>query len=117
MELIAGFVGAEVDSVTHAVTPKIGWMVCAAENTEDIALNSLKKMNEPDRLGGIYIRVKEVPEMLAQLKHINTLHLVFTDEIVLPDWMDDLTIDNLIIADEKKLSEKEKENIRQRTTR
>ena len=114
MELIAGFVGAEVDKVTHAVTPKIGWMVCTTDDNEATHLKALQRMNEPGSMLGIHIRVKEVPEILAQLEHIHTLHLVFTDEIVLPDWMDSLTIDELIIANGDKLSDTEKETIRQR---
>ena len=114
MELIAGFVGAEVDTVTRAITPKIGWMVCTTDDNETTHLEALQRMNDPGSLLGIHIRVKEVPEILAQLGHIHTLHLVFTDEIVLPDWMDSLTIDELIIANEDKLSDTEKETIRQR---
>ena len=114
MELIAGFVGAEVDTVTRAITPKIGWMVCTTDDNETTHLKALQRMNDPGSLLGIHIRVKEVPEILAQLEHIHKLHLVFTDEIVLPDWMDSLTIDELIIADEDKLSDAEKETIRQR---
>lgn len=114
MELIAGFVGAEVDTVTRAITPKIGWMVCTTDNNETTHLEALQRMNDPGSLLGIHIRVKEVPEILAQLEHIHKLHLVFTDEIVLPDWMDSLTIDELIIANEDKLSDTEKETIRQR---
>ena len=34
MELTAGFVGVEMDSVTGAMTPKIGWMVRLADNPE-----------------------------------------------------------------------------------
>ncbi len=114
MELTAGFVGAEVDKVTHAVTPKIGWMICTTDDNEATHLKALQGMNKPDSMLGIHIRVKEVPEILAQIGHIHTLHLVFTDEIVLPDWMDSLTIDELIIADGDKLSDAEKETIRQR---
>jgi hypothetical protein len=114
MELIAGFVGAEVDTVTRAITPKIGWMVCTTDDNETTHLEALQRMNDPGSLLGIHIRVKEVPEILAQLEHIHKLHLVFTDEIVLPDWMDSLTIDELIIADGDKLSDTEKETIRQR---
>ncbi len=113
MELMAGFVGAEVDTLTHAITPKMGWLVRMTESSDDI-LTQWKKMDQEGSIMGIHIRVKEVPEMLAQLKHIRQLHLVFTDKIVLPDWMDNLTIDQLIIADERKLTESEKDSIRQR---
>ena len=34
MELVAGFVGVEMDSATGAMTPKIGWMVRFADNPE-----------------------------------------------------------------------------------
>ena len=48
----------------------------------------------------------EVPEMLSQLKHIKTLELVFTGKVVLPEWMDKLTIDNFTIRGEMTEAEK-----------
>lgn len=92
MELVAGYIGAEVDSKTHALTPKMGWMVRQTESDEKI-VEKLKEMAEKDSFDGIDLRVNRVPEHLAQLKHIKKLTLTFTDKIVLPEWMDKIQID------------------------
>ena len=108
MELWAGFVGYEVDSITYTITPKIGWFARAADKDEAI----LQDLRERDKNLGISIRVKEVPEILAKLKHIRRLNLRFTGAVVLPDWMDQLIIQEFSISG--KLSEQEKEAIRKR---
>jgi hypothetical protein len=36
MELIAGFIGAEEDTTTNTVTPKIGWLVRQTEENEGV---------------------------------------------------------------------------------
>lgn len=102
MELWAGFVGAQVDTACNVLTPKMGWIVRVAESDDD-TLNELKKNNNG---WGLHIRVQEVPEMLSQLKHIKTLELVFTGKVVLPEWMDKLTIDNFTIRGEMTEAEK-----------
>lgn len=109
MELWAGFIGAKVDTTNNILTPKIGWLVRVAEG-DDYTLNKLKKNNENGR--GIELRIKEVPEMLSQLGYIKSLRLVFTDKVVLPEWMDNMTIDEFIISG--KMTEEEKANIRKR---
>ena len=93
MELWAGFIGAEEDTVTNTITPKIGWLVRQTESDDDV-LNDMKKKDED---WGIELRVREVPEILSRLEHIKRLTLVFTDEVVLPDWFYRLTIDRLRI--------------------
>ena len=108
MELTAGFIGAEVDTIANMVTPKIGWLVNVSKSDEDI-LQSLRNQDEDF---GIEIRVKDVPEILAKLNHIKRLHIEFTDTVILPEWLDNITIDNFII--EGKLSEAEKEKIKTR---
>ena len=102
MELWAGFIGAKVDKKNHMVTPKIGWLVRVSQDEQD-QLNQLKKDNEN---GWIHLRVQDVPEMLSQLGHIKSLHLVFTGVVVLPKWMDKLTIDRLTIEGNMTNSEK-----------
>ena len=92
MELVAGYIGTEVDTKTHALTPKMGWIVRQTEDDEKI-LEKLKEMAEKDSFDGIDLRVNRVPEHLAKLKHIKRLTLTFTDKVVLPEWMDKIKID------------------------
>ena len=108
MELWAGFIGAQEDKKTNMVTPKIGWMVRVTETDEE-TLKQLKKLNNE---WGINLRVKEVPEVLKQLKHIKSLELEFTDEVTLPDWFFDADIESLTIRG--KMSEKIREKLKNR---
>lgn len=108
MELWAGFIGAKVDKEKNMVTPNVGWLVRVAESDDDI-LKELKKNNND---WGIHLRIQEVPELLSQLGHIKLLHLVFTDKVVLPKWMDKLSIDQFTI--EGKMTEAEKMAIKKR---
>ena len=87
--------------------PKIGWLVRI--NDEESTLNDLQKKNEK---GAIRLRIKEVPTVLAQLGHIKRLILDFTDKVVLPTWMDKLTIENLTISGT--MTEEEKAEIQKR---
>lgn len=107
MELWAGFIGAKVDTMSNMLTPVVGWLVREVESDDD-TLNEFKKNNDY----GIHLRVKEVPEILSRLDHITDLHLVFTDKVVLPEWMDRMVIDHLTIEGE--MAETEKAAIRQR---
>ena len=108
MELWAGFIGAECDTASTMMTPKMGWLVRVAESDED-TLNELKEKNTDY---GIHLRVQEVPEVLSRLKHIKRLELVFTGKVVLPEWMDKLTIDRFTVEGE--MSDSEKAAIRKR---
>lgn len=108
MELWAGFIGAQVDTLSNTLTPKMGWLVRLTESDEE-TLNKLKK---EDNDWGIELRIQEVPEILSRLKHINSLNLVFTGKVNLPAWMDDMAIDNFQI--EGDMTEKEKATIIQR---
>lgn len=110
MELLAGFIGAEEISKTHALRPKIGWMVRSSEKDEENTLRELNQRNEKEE--GINIRVKEVPEILAKLQHIKVLEISFTDRIVLPEWMDSMKIDHLKVSG--RISKKEEKALQQR---
>ena len=92
MELWAGFMGAEIDTLSNMLTPKIGWMVTYQD--KDLTPENLKKSAEKE---GLTLVIKEVPEVLATMKHIKWLKLKFTDEVVIPDWFYQLKIDKLII--------------------
>ena len=109
MELWAGFIGAEEDLSTNTLRPKIGWLVRKAETDEDL-LKELQKKNET---GSIHLRVKNVPEVLSELGHINRLTLDFTDhKVILPEWLEKVSIGDFIIKG--KVSEEEEETIKKR---
>ncbi|MBP5376147.1 MAG: DUF4419 domain-containing protein, partial [Bacteroidaceae bacterium] len=99
LQLIAGFIGTEVDTVTHALTPKMGWVVRQMEDDEKL-LENLKKIDQKNDFYGIELRVNKVPEILAKLPHIKRLTLNFTDEVEIPEWFYDLKIDNLKLEGE-----------------
>ncbi len=99
MQLVAGFIGTEVDTLTHALKPKLGWVVRQMENNESIA-KRLEKMDSESSLFGIELRVNKVPEHLSLLPHIKRLFLHFTDKVELPEWFYHLQIDNLRINGE-----------------
>lgn len=103
MQLWAGFIGAEADTLTNTMTPKIGWMVRVSE-TDDEVLNKMKK---DDEVMGINLRVREVPPILKRLQHIHNLHLEFTDAVVLPDWLDKIAIDYFTIKGKMAQAEKD----------
>ena len=107
MELLAGLIGVKEDSTTFALTPVIGWMAYKTETEEDM-LKSLKANAQY----GITLRVKEVPEILRKLQHIRMLELTFTDGIKLPQWMDEIKIDRLILHGDA--TTKEKKEIKER---
>ena len=108
MELLAGFVGYQEDTSTFALSPLIGWTAYKAETEKDV-LDGFRKNSSP---WGIRLRVKEVPEVLRNLDHIKSLELTFTDGIVLPEWMDGIKIDRLVLRG--KASEKQQQAIRER---
>ena len=99
MQLVAGFIGTEVDTLTHALTPKMGWVVRQMEGSDSI-VKQLQKMDSEDSFFGIELRVNKVPEHLSQLPHIKRLTLHFTGKVELPTWFYDLKIDNLTIYGE-----------------
>ena len=109
MELWAGIIGTEVDAEANMLIPKIGWMAVVAPSDDEL----LELYKEQEKyMGGISLYVKEVPEVLARMEHIKWLSIDFTDKVVLPEWLDRLTIDKLSISG--KMSKAEKEAILKR---
>ena len=99
LQLIAGFIGTEVDKETRALTPKMGWVVRQMEN-DDVILKKLVAKDNEQFSDGIQLRVRRVPDFLSDLPHIKKLRLEFTDEVVLPEWFYNLQIDELTISGE-----------------
>lgn len=108
MQFLAGFVGFKEDSKTFELTPKIGWIVRRADADDDAILKELKCKNER---GYIELKVKEVPKQLLQLKYISHLRLNFDGPVVLPEWLNEIKIDDFSISGN--LSVWEKRDIQQ----
>lgn len=118
MELWAGFVGVENVADASALRPKIGWIVRVGDTDDDVLNDMIKHGSGSTRdnkfIGyesiapesGISIRVREVPIVLSKLKEIKSLELYFIDRVVLPEWMDNMKIGQLVIhgnmSDEEK---------------
>ena len=99
LQLVAGFIGTEVDPLTHALKPKMGWVVRQMESNDSIA-KRLEKMDSESSFFGIELRVNKVPEHLSLLPHIKRVTLRFTDKVELPEWFYHLQIDKLTIEGE-----------------
>ena len=99
LELSGGIVGYMADE-KDCVSFQLGWAVDESEAEEN--LRKIKQM-----ASWLVLRVDKVPEELRSVKHYDMLELRFTDKVEIPDWMDSLEIDHLIIngkvsADQKK---------------
>ena len=88
MEIMSGFVGIDVNENTYTMRPHIGWMV-SEKNNKGIAKKIQNSM-------GI-IRVDRIPEELKEIEHLEDLTLEFTNDIVIPEWMDTVKIDYLTL--------------------
>lgn len=93
LQLISGIVGVEENPATHALKPKIGWMVTTAGNDQ----NMQEDLHSQAEDGWIELRVNEVPKALRGVKHIERLMLEFTGPVTLPAWMDEIKIDEFVI--------------------
>lgn len=97
LQLVAGFIGTDVDTLTHALTPKMGWVVRHMEDSKGL-VKIFERMNSESSLSGIELRVSKVPEQLSLLPHIRQLTLYFTGKVELPEWFYRLQIDSLHIS-------------------
>ncbi len=96
LQLVAGFIGTEIDTQTHAFKPKMGWVVRQMKDSESI-VKRLEKMDSGNSFSGIDLRVNKVPEHLSQLPYIKRLTLQFTNSVSIPEWFYNLKIDHLTI--------------------
>ena len=99
LQLSAGFIGTEIDTQTHALKPKMGWVVRQMKDSESI-VKRLEKLDSENSFSGIDLRVNKVPEHLSQLSHIKRLTLCFTNRVTIPEWFYNLQIDHLTIEGE-----------------
>lgn len=88
MEIMSGFVGIDVNENTYTMRPHIGWMV-SEKNNKGIAEKIQNSME--------IIRVDRIPEELREIEYLEDLTLEFTNDIVIPEWMDTVKIDYLTL--------------------
>ena len=91
MEFWAGFVGVEEDTTTYALRPKIGWMVMEAEPSDEETLK-LARMDWPQIKD-----VDEIPDVARRIGAVDQLNITFKDSIHVPDWIDDVKAESLIL--------------------
>jgi len=97
LELWAGFVGLEQDPLDFTLSPKIGWMI----REKDVDKKGLKQKLAADNeseWGGIAIRVKEIPGEIYSFKKIKSLEISFIDQIIVPDRLKEIKIDELKLS-------------------
>ena len=102
--LYAGFVGVTVDKATGALEPKIGWIARKVDEEGEL----VARLTSRD--GGT--KIKTVPEALKREKYYKQLHLTFEDEVVVPEWMESIQIDDFTI--EGYMSEAEQAQLKKR---
>jgi hypothetical protein len=106
MELTAGFVGAEVDEKTKTMRPKLGWMVSLADSDDE----QLEKMQQ--QANYLWLNISMVPEVLSRVQGIRNLTLDFAGEVVLPAWMDSMTIQQFTVRG--RMTDEQKEELKRR---
>lgn len=95
LELWAGFIGLKQNQENFTLTPQIGWMI----RKKDVNKTGLKRKLKADNdLGGIAIRVQEIPEEIYDLREIEKLDISFIDSIVIPDKLKEIEIKQLILS-------------------
>jgi len=95
MELWAGILGV-TEGTDYALKPQIGWFVRKANQRAE----SLSRLRKQQEHRGIKLHIDTVPEILKELKSVGKLELFFTHHVVIPDWMDEMEIEELEIHGE-----------------
>lgn len=104
MEMLAGFVGADIDEESGAVRPKIGWMVKESIDDKD----KLQVLQE--RAGWDIIKVDKFPAILKKVDYLPSIKIHFVKEPNLPDWLDSVKIDGIEL--QGKFNEKDVERVK-----
>jgi hypothetical protein len=91
MEMLCGLVGIEVDSITNAMRPKLGWMVC--EKNKQLEIESLTE--NP-------VILTEIPDILQNIEYEPSTCLVLkNNDIKLPEWFGNLKVDRIRLQTKK----------------
>ena len=86
MNMVAGLVGVDVNA--NVMRPRIGWMVCE---------NNGPTFEERVASGeGLHIK-NDVPEEIRHIKYIPKLNINFAGEVKIPNWIDTMKIDVILL--------------------
>ena len=95
--LYAGFVGVTVDEATGAIEPKIGWIARKVDEEAETLARFKNPSFSMSLADGSGTKIKTVPEVLKKENHYQRLHFVFEDKVDVPEWIDDIEIDDFTI--------------------
>lgn len=106
LKISGGIAGYTADEETGTVSFHLGWAV----NRSD-ADNTIMKL-ESEAPHGVVLSVTKVPEELRAVKHYRRLELCFTDKVEIPEWMDSMDIEKLVV--EGVMTAEEKNDLKRR---
>ena len=95
MELWAGIVGVKQDRKTFNLKPRIGWMVRTATTSADIVQLLQDHTEELFDKKELTLNVVDVPREIMQVKGLQRLSLNYNGDVVVPEWVDSLNIEEL----------------------
>lgn len=110
--LYAGFVGVAVDEATGALEPKIGWVARKVDEDGELLARFKTPSFAMSLADGSGTKIKTVPEVLKKENHYQRLHFVFEDKVDVPEWIDDIEIDDFTI--EGFMTDEEKAKLQKR---
>lgn len=97
MELWAGIVGVKQDRKTYNLKPHIGWMVSTATTQADIVELLHDHIVNLSGKNQLTLNVVDVPREIMQVEGLQKLTLNFKGDVVLPEWMDSLNLEELSV--------------------
>ncbi|WP_018627128.1 DUF4419 domain-containing protein [Niabella aurantiaca] len=100
LELWAGFMGLQQNSRDFTLKPEIGWMIKKKTGAEkEIQSDLERQLSGPQRSDffPVEIRVTTIPDVILNLKRINSLAITFTDSIRVPEAMGAIDIERLAL--------------------
>ena len=110
--LYAGFVGVTVDEATGAIEPKIGWIARKVDEEAETLARFKNPSFSMSLADGSGTKIKTVPDVLKKENHYQRLHFVFEDKVDVPEWIDDIEIDDFTI--EGFMTDEEKAKLQKR---
>ena len=101
LELTGGIAGYMADD-NDCVSFQIGWAVSRSKEDK----NSDRFKEEAEWGLRVQLRVTKVPEELRSVQHYGALELQFTDKVEIPEWMDTMDIEYLVVKGRKSIGQR-----------